>query len=163
MKNTGQLHVIDRRLLQIAQDEFPLTLRPWLSIADRLGITEEEVLERLSRLSRRGIVRKVGPALDARRVGLRASTLIAMKVPRNKIRKVAKLVSKYDEVSHCYEREHEYNFWFTIATRDEAELEKILEQIRRGADIVEDDVLDLRPTQIFKIDVRFQLVQSLHT
>jgi DNA-binding Lrp family transcriptional regulator len=163
LKTTRQLDAIDRRLLQIAQDEFPLTLRPWLSIADRLGITEEEVLGRLSRLCGAGIVRKVGPALDARRVGLRASTLVAMKVPSNKIRKVAELVGKYEEVSHCYEREHEYNLWFTVAARNEVELEKMLEEIRCGTDIAEDDVLDLRPTRIFKINVRFQLVPSLYT
>ena len=158
LKATGRLDLMDRRLLEKAQDEFPLTLRPWASIAKKLGITEREVLERLSGLYRREIIRKIGPVLDARRVGLRASTLIAMKVPNNRIRKVAKLVSKYQEVSHCYQREHEYNFWFTIAAHDELELEKMLEKIRRGADIAEDDLLNLRPTKIFKIDVRFQLI-----
>ena len=148
---------MDRRLLEKAQDEFPLTLRPWASIGNELGITEREVMERLSGLFRKGVIRKIGPALDAKRLGLRASTLIAMKVPENRIQKVANLVSKYREVSHCYEREHEYNFWFTIAARDEIELEQMLQEIRRGADVAKDDMLNLQPTRIFKIDVRFQL------
>ena len=148
---------MDRRLLEKAQDEFPLTLRPWASIGNELGITEREVMERLSGLFRKGVIRKIGPALDAKRLGLRASTLIAMKVPENRIQKVANLVSKYQEVSHCYEREHEYNFWFTIAARDEIELEQMLQEIRRGADVAKDDMLNLQPTRIFKIDVRFQL------
>jgi DNA-binding Lrp family transcriptional regulator len=67
------------------------------------------------------------------------------------------MVSKYQEVSHCYEREHEYNFWFTIAARDESELEKRLQEIRRGANVAKDDMLNLQATRIFKIDVRFQL------
>jgi len=157
LKTTGRLDIIDRRLLEKAQ-VVPLTLRPWASIANELEITEEEVLERLSKLCQRGIIRKVGPALSPERVGLRASTLIAMKVPESRIRKVAKLVSKCPEVSHCHQREHEYNFWFTVAAHDEVGLEKILENIRHGCDIAENDVLDLRPTKIFKIDVRFQLV-----
>ncbi len=148
---------MDRRLLEKAQDEFPLTLRPWASIGNDLGITEREVMERLSGLFRKGIIRKIGPALDAKRLGLRASTLIAMKVPENRIQKVANLVSKYREVSHCYEREHEYNFWFTIAARDESELEQMLQEIRREADVAKGDMLNLQPTRIFKIDVRFQL------
>lgn len=158
MKAAGRLDRVDKRLLQLAQDEFPLTHRPWASIGNRLGITEEEVLERLSRLCKKGIVRKVGPALDAGRVGLRASTLIAMKVPDDGIRKVAKLISEYEEVSHCYQRDHEYTLWFTVTARDEIELKKTLEEIKRRSDIAEDDVLDLRPTKTFKIDVRFQLV-----
>ena len=157
LKATGQIDLMDRRLLEKAQDEFPLTLRPWASIGNELGITEREVMERLSGLFRKGVIRKIGPALDAKRLGLRASTLIAMKVPENRIQNVANLVSKYREVSHCYEREHEYNFWFTIAARDESELEQMLQEIRRGADVAKDDMLNLQPTRIFKIDVRFQL------
>ena len=157
LKATGRLDLIDRRLLEKAQDEFPLTIQPWKSIGNDLGITEKEVMERLSALFQQGIIRKIGPVLDARRVGLCASTLIAMKVPQNRIQGVANIVSKYREVSHCYQREHEYNFWFTIAAHDELELEKMIEEIRRGADIAEDDLLKLPSTRIFKIDVRFQL------
>jgi DNA-binding Lrp family transcriptional regulator len=142
----------------MAQDDFPLTNRPWADIGNRLGITEGEVMKRLSRLSQRGIVRKVGPALDARRLGLRASTLVAMKVPDCRIRKVAKLIGEYEGVSHCYQRENEYTLWSTMVARDEIELNKMLEEIRHRADIVEDNILDLRPTKIFKIDVRFQII-----
>jgi DNA-binding Lrp family transcriptional regulator len=80
-----------------------------------------------------------------------------MKVPENRIQKVASIVSGYREVSHCYQREHEYNFWFTIAAHDERELRKMIEEIRRGADVAKDDLLNLPSTRIFKIDVRFQL------
>ena len=148
---------MDRRLLEKAQDEFPLTTRPWASIGKDLGITEKEVMERLSVLIERGVIRKIGPSLDPKRVGLRASTLIAMKVPENRIEYVANMISKYQEVSHCYQREHDYNLWFTIAAHNQIELEKIVEEIRVGADIPEGDVLNLPSTQIFKIDVRFQL------
>jgi DNA-binding Lrp family transcriptional regulator len=148
---------MDRRLLEKAQDEFPVIVRPWKSIGNDLGITEEEVMERLSRLSRRGVIRKIGPALDARHVGLRASTLIAMKVPKKRVHNVANMISRYRDVSHCYQREHEYNLWFTIAAHDEPELEKILEEIRRRAGITEDDVLNLPSIRTFKVDVSFQL------
>ena len=157
LKATNQLDPIDRRLLEKAQDDFPLTIQPWKSIGNDLGITEKEVMERLSALFQRGVIRKIGPSLDAGRVGLRASTLIAMKVPANRIEKIANMLSKYQEVSHCYQREHEYTLWFTIAASDELELEKMIEEIRRETDIPEDDLLNLPGTRIFKIDVRFQL------
>ena len=148
---------MDRRLLEKAQNEFPVTVRPWKSIGNDLGITEEEVIERLSRLSRRGVIRKIGPSLDARHVGLRASTLIAMKVPKKRVHNVANMISRYRDVSHCYQREHEYNLWFTIAAHDEPELEKILEEIRRRTGIAENDVLNLPSIRTFKVDVSFQL------
>jgi DNA-binding Lrp family transcriptional regulator len=67
------------------------------------------------------------------------------------------MISRYRDVSHCYQREHEYNLWFTIAAHDEPELEKILEEIRRRAGITEDDVLNLPSIRTFKVDVSFQL------
>ena len=157
LKAKARLDPIDRRLLEKIQDEFPLTERPWKSIGKDLGLTESEVMERLNQLSGQGVIRKIGPALDARRIGLQASTLIAMKVPQDRIRNVANMISKRMEVSHCYEREHEYNLWFTIASRDEPELEQALEEIRRGADVPAGDVLNLPSVRAFKIDVRFQL------
>lgn len=157
MKATGRLDAIDRRLLEKAQDEFPLTPRPWKSIGEDLRLTEREVIERLNRLYRQGVIRKIGPALDAGRIGLRAPTLIAMKVPEDRIQDVANMISKHREISHCYEREHEYNLWFTIAASGEPELKKALEEIRRGADVAERDVLNLPSTRTFKIDVRFKL------
>jgi DNA-binding Lrp family transcriptional regulator len=157
LKTTGRLDLIDMKLLEKAQDEFPLTVQPWASIGNDLGITEKEVMKRLRGLFRRGVIRKIGPALDARRVGLRASTLIALKVPGNRIQNVANIVSKYRQVSHCYQREHEYNLWFTIAAHNEHELGEMIEQIRRGANIPEDEMLNLPSTRIFKINVRFQL------
>jgi DNA-binding Lrp family transcriptional regulator len=103
----------------------------------------------------------VGPVLDPKRVGLRASTLIALKVSEERILKVAQLLSKYEEISHCHQREHEYNFWFTIAAHDEVELEKTLQEIKHKAQILEEDMLDLRPTETFKIDVHFKPNRSM--
>jgi hypothetical protein len=45
-----------------------------------------------------------------------------------------------------------------MVAHDKIELKKTLEEIKHRADITEDDILDLRPTKIFKIDVRFQLI-----
>ena len=157
-----QLDPTDRRLLQKTQDEFPLTAQPWKSLGDDLGISEKEVMNRLGRLFRLGMIRKIGPVLDPKRVGLRASTLIGMKVPKRRIQNVAKILGRYPEVSHCYEREHEYNLWFTIGARNKIELENLLEEIKRNTCIGEHDWLDLPSTRTFKIDVRFQLTQSRH-
>ena len=156
LKATERLDPIDRRLLEKAQDDFPLIVRPWKNIGNDLGITEKEVIKRLNRLSRRGLIRRIGPALDARRLGM-ASTLIAMKLPEKRIQHVASLIRKCGNVSHCYQREHEYNLWFTIVARDKLELEKMLREIRRRTRVAENDTLNLPATRIFKTDVRFQL------
>ncbi len=52
--------------------------------------------------------------MTASKVGLTAATLVAMKVPKNKVDDVACAINEYGNISHNYEREHEYNVWFTI-------------------------------------------------
>lgn len=152
----SKLDEIDRKLLQLAQDEFPITKRPWAALGSKLKITEEEVILRLKKLHREEIIRKIGPILDARKLGLCASTLIAMKVPEEKMEHVVNIVNEYKNVSHNYLREHEYNLWFTITTSSEEEIKRIMEEIKRKTGIPDTDVLDLPTSRRFKIDVRFQ-------
>jgi DNA-binding Lrp family transcriptional regulator len=152
----SKLDEIDKKLLQLAQDEFPITRRPWAALGNKLKITEEEVMSRLKRLHREGIIRKIGPILDARKLGLCASTLIAMKVPEEKLESVVDIINEYKSVSHNYLREHEYNLWFTITTSSKEELRRTVEEIKRRTEIPDTDVLDLSTSRRFKIDVRFQ-------
>jgi len=148
---------MDRRLLEIAQSSFPLTVRPWRRIGKELGISEKEVIVRLKRLAKQGFIRKIGPALDAGRTHLRASTLVGMKVREDRIQNVAKMIGEHRGVTHCYQREHEYNLWFTIAARSQPELEKTLEAIRHAANVTKKEMLNLPSIRTFKIDVRFRI------
>jgi len=151
-----ELDEIDKQLLQLTQDEFSIMKRPWKELGNRLKITEEEVLLRLKRLCNKGVIRKIGPILNTRKLGLSASTLIAMKVPEEKIEQVASIINEYGSVSHNYQREHEYNLWFTVRTSDEKKLRRTIEEIKRRTEIPDANILDLPTLRVFKIDVRFQ-------
>jgi DNA-binding Lrp family transcriptional regulator len=148
---------IDKELIRLIQDEFPVTKRPWAELGNSLNITEEETLSRIKRLCNEGLIHKIGPILNTKKVGLNASTLIAMKVPEDRIEHVASIINKYESVSHNYWREHEYNLWFTLKAPNEKELQKTIEEIKRKTGIPSTDVLDLPALHVFKIDVRFQL------
>lgn len=154
-----KLDKIDEELLQLTQDEFPITKRPWAQLGSKLNITEEETLLRLKRLCNQGVIHKIGPILNSRKIGLKASTLVAMRVPEDRIEHVANIINEYESVSHNYQREHEYNLWFTLKAHNEKELQKIIEEIKRRTEIPDTDVLNLPALHMFKIDVRFQLTK----
>ena len=147
----------DRMLLQMLQDDFPLVQEPWLEMGNRLNISEKEVISRLKRLIEAGAVVKIGPVFDSSRIGLKVATLVAMKVPKNKVNDVARIINGYDNVSHNYEREDEYNVWFTLAASNNNELATILDEIKQKTDMKNLDVLDLPTIRRFKINVHFQL------
>jgi len=147
----------DKRILDTIQDDFPLARRPWAEIAKNLNSTEEDILSRVKKLYNKGIIQRVRPVLDTRSLGLKASTLIAVKVPEDKIEKIASVINSFKEVSHNYKREHEYNLWFTLTADSEAKLNSLLEEIKRRTNISDRDILDLRTAKIFKIGVRFRI------
>lgn len=153
-----RLDPLDRVLLQRVQDDFPLEPRPYRVIGEALGMPEQEVLERLADLSRRGVIRHIAPILEPGSLGIRASTLVAMRVPEERMHKVAGIVNEYDGVSHNYRRDGEYNLWFTVAAMGEEELQRILEEIMWRSMIPPRGVLNLPIVRRFKLDVRFRFL-----
>ncbi|MDO9549591.1 MAG: AsnC family transcriptional regulator [Methanoregula sp.] len=145
----------DLELLDALQDDIPLVSHPWKLIADQLGISEPELLQRMGRLQAAGILRGVSPVLESRRLGITAATLIALRVPESRIHEVARIINTYPEVSHNYRRDHEYSVWFTLAAATEERIVEVLDEILKKTGISEADMLNLPTRAQYKIDVRF--------
>ena len=148
----------DRKLLQIIQDEFPIVQKPWHEISKLLKISENEVTKRLKRLIEAGAVMKIGPILDSPKIGLNAATLVAMKIPKKQVDDVARIINQYENISHNYEREDDFNVWFTLVASNNTELSNILSEIRQKIGVKEHEILDLPTVNRFKINLRFQLI-----
>ena len=144
----------DRRILNLLQREFPLCEEPFRAIAERVGLDEGEVLDRVRRLKRDGIIRRIGAVFDPKKLGY-VSTLCAAKVPDENIPAFVEAVNAYPGVTHNYRRDHEYNIWFTFIAPDPASLERSLEEIRRKTGIA--DILSMPATRTFKINATFDL------
>lgn len=151
------LDAFDKSLLQMLQDDFPIVAQPWLEISRRLDVSESEVIFRLRRLMEIGAVLKVGPIFDASRIGFSVATLVAMRVPQDKVESVASVINQYSYVSHNYEREDEYNVWFTLTAAGDKELNQLLSEIKEKTGVNEHDVIDLPTIRRFKINVHFQV------
>lgn len=144
----------DIKLLSMVQEGFPLVKRPFQSLGEALGINEAEVLERMERLKCDGLVRRIGPIMDLRKLGY-SGVLVALQVPEDKADQVAEIVNEYEEVSHNYLRPNEtgYNLWFTISAKEKRILET-LDEIRKRTGL---RLLVLPTIRIFKIGVKFDI------
>ncbi len=118
----------DRQILNTMQGEFPICDRPFLVMAERLGLGEEELIARIARMRREGILTRFGPLYHADRMGGRF-TLAAMSVPTEDFERVANVVNALSEVAHNYEREHALNMWFVIATETPAQTPEVIARI----------------------------------
>jgi DNA-binding Lrp family transcriptional regulator len=160
LKTVSTLDDIDRKLIQLLQCDFPLTQRPLREISQKLNTSEEEIMRRLKGLHSAGIIRRIGPIIDGLKVGLAAATLVALKVPKDRVDAVANIINQYHNVSHNYEREHEYNIWFTLSASTRQEIETTLKDIIQKAGLNHNNVLNLPTRHRFKINVQFQLTEQ---
>jgi siroheme decarboxylase len=147
-----QMDQVDRMILNEIQKKLPITSRPYLSLARKLRLKEKEILERVQKLKEVGIVRRIGASFSAKSVGF-SSTLCAAIVPKNKIEEFVAVVNTYPGVTHNYEREGEFNIWFTLIAPSRKRIEQILAQISRKTGVK--DILDLPAIKTFKISVDF--------
>ena len=145
---------IDRDILNQIQSDFPITPRPYRTIAEELGLTEEEVLKRVYRLKETGIIRRMGGNFAPEKLGF-VSTLCAAKVPEDKISQFAEVVNRYPGVTHNYRRENKFNIWFTFIAPSMEEINTSLKQIAAETGVT--DILNLPATRVFKIKAEFKV------
>lgn len=143
---------LDEKILKRIERKFPISSYPYQDLARELGLTEDEVISRISRLKEEGIILRIGAFFDSEKLGLK-STLIAMKVPPLRLPEVAKMVNHYPGVTHNYRREHEFNLWFVLMGKNRKEIDEILRKIKDQSGI--NDILNLPKKQLFKLKLNF--------
>ena len=145
---------VDKKILNILQTRFPVVPEPFDAVGAELGISGDEVIERVSRLKEKGIIRRIGAVFKSRALGF-TSTLCAARVPEEKIRAFADVVNSYPGVTHNYRRSNEYNVWFTFIASDPEALERALDEIREKTGVT--DILSLKAVKTYKINATFEL------
>ena len=118
---------LDTEILNTIQWEFPLVIRPFDDIAKHFGITPDEIKSRLSKLKHSGVLRQLSAIFDTRKLGY-TSSLVAMEIQPEKLEYVAYQINKHPGVSHNYERDHQFNLWFTLAVPPNSDLQSELDK-----------------------------------
>ncbi len=121
---------VDRQIIDKLQGDFPLCERPYAEAAERLGMTEDELLTRLQRLLDDKVLTRFGPMIQIERMG-GAFVLAALAVPEARYDEVTALVNALPQVAHNYRREHALNMWFVLATETPAGIAEAIARIER--------------------------------
>jgi DNA-binding Lrp family transcriptional regulator len=147
-------HPIDADLLDLIQNEFPLVARPYAAFADKLGVDEQTVIDRIAAQREAGKIRQVSAIFDTRRLGYK-SMLAAAKVDgdQDAIDRAAAVFSAHPGVTHNYLREHELNIWFTLAVPPDSKigLERTIDLLGELAQV--DSIRHMPSRKFFKIGV----------
>ena len=146
---------LDKQLLNLVQKEVPLVARPFEAIAEELGTTEDDVLQRLKVWrDEKKVIRQISAIFDTRKLGYR-SMLVAQRIAPERLDEAARLVNEHPGVSHNYERDHEFNLWFTVAVPPGMSLEDHVDALH---ELTGAEATRMLPTlKMFKIEVRLDV------
>ena len=130
---------VDKKIISLTQGDIPLDERPFAVMAEKIGITEEEFLRRITDLKKRGIIRRFGATLRHQEAGYRSNAMVAWLVPEDRIEEVGKILAGFRGVTHCYERRPQkdwpYNLYTMIHGSNREECYQMAERMSRKAQI----------------------------
>ena len=124
----------DRRLIGETAGGLPLSAQPYLELGRRLGLAENEVIARLSRLRQCGVIRRIAAVPNHYRLGFRANAMSVWDVEDGEVSRLGREVGRLDFVTHCYRRPRvpslwPYNLFAMVHGRGREEVEEKVETI----------------------------------
>ena len=142
-----------QEILSRIQKKFPLVPKPFEVIAQELDLSEAEVLEILNNEKKENIIRQTSAIFDTKRLGYKSS-LVAFKIAPELIDDAVEIINAHPGVSHNYERNHDFNIWFTMAVSPTSELglDKTIEILAKMTKA--EDYIMLPTLKLFKINVK---------
>jgi DNA-binding Lrp family transcriptional regulator len=102
---------LDYQLIGAVQQGLPITPRPYATIADRLGMDEQEVIGRLQRLKDQGLIKRWGVVVKHRQLGYSANAMIVLDVPDQLVAEIGRQISRQSFVNLCYQRPRQGTVW----------------------------------------------------
>lgn len=125
---SSHLDNIDRQIISATQSGLPIEASPYKTVAKNIGITEEDIIQRLQQMINNGSIRRIGAVPNHYRLGLTANGMTVWQVDEEKIISLGNSIGQLDFVSHCYQRPDHRPIWpynlFAMVhghTRDEVE------------------------------------------
>ena len=144
------MDAIDRQMIDMLHGGFPVEEQPYLAVGRMLGLSEQEVLDRLSGLLEKRTLTRFGPLYDATKLG-GAFTLAAMAVPEDRFDEVAEIVNAFPEVAHNYAREHALNMWFVVGVDRAERIAEVLGEIEERTGL---EVLNMPKEEEYFLELR---------
>ncbi len=149
----------EETILRIVQSNLPDTLTPYADIASEAGVTEDEVIDLLSRLKEDGTIRRFGASIKHQRTGWKHNAMVAWKMTEEEADVAGPLAARHPRISHCYYRPSSARDWpYTLYTmvhgRSAEECLETVAELRKTPPFAEYAVLE-SIKELKKISMRY--------
>ncbi|MBW2624010.1 MAG: AsnC family transcriptional regulator [Deltaproteobacteria bacterium] len=139
------LSPLDKKIIHELSGDLGTGPKPFEELGERLGISEDQVLQTIHRLRREGYLRRFGATLRHQQSGFSANAMVAWKVEDDRIDEVGEILASYTEVTHCYYRppvsDWKYNIYSMIHCPSEDECRALAARMSEKTGIAEYELL----------------------
>jgi DNA-binding Lrp family transcriptional regulator len=101
----------DRNVLAAIEDGLPLVDRPYRDVAQRLGVSENDLLDRLRRMATSGTLARFGCVVRHRALGYTANAMAVWNIRDDNVDVVAGRYARHPSVTLCYRRPRRHPDW----------------------------------------------------
>ncbi len=124
----------DRLLLNVIQEGLPLVSKPYAAIGAAIGMSQQEVVDRLETLAANGVIKRFGLVVRHHELGYRANAMTVWDVPDARAALLGRRLAQFDFVTLCYRRARSlpawrYNLYCMIHGQDRATVQAHIEQL----------------------------------
>lgn len=127
----------DIPFIQILQEDFPENEKPYEVMAKQLGITEENLLQKIHEYLKWGYIRRVAGLLHHRKAGYTANAMVVWQIPPNECDAIGKIFATRNFVTHCYQRrevpEFPYSLYTMVHAQTQEECEERIQWLQQDA------------------------------
>lgn len=133
---------IDRQIIQATQAGLPLVSEPYQAIAEQLGLSAQEVMQRMSKMHEAGVIRRIAAVPNHYKLGYRYNGMTVWDVDDSHVDAFGQRVAELSFVSHCYQRPRHlpdwpYNLFAMVHGKTEQDAER---QVAIIAELLGSDV-----------------------
>ncbi len=118
-----KLTVKQKKVSGVMQKDMAVTRFPFNQLGNLCGLTNEDVLDTIKQLFKKGFIRRYGAILHHQKAGYEKNALVVWSVPAEKTEKAGKMFASFPFISHCYERKppfrEKYNFFTMLHSKNE--------------------------------------------
>lgn len=133
----GELTRLERRIIYELQGDLEASARPFASLAEKLGIPEEELIEKVREFEATGKIRRFGATLKHQRTGFGGNVMVVWRVEEARVDEVGEVLAGFHEVTHCYRRpaspDWPYNLYTMVHAKDEEACLEVVKEMVRAA------------------------------
>ena len=132
----------DKELIAEIQGGLPLASHPYAEIGERVGLSEQEVIQRIDNLQAGGVIKRMGIVVRHHELGYTANAMVVWDVPDERLDEIGDLLGGQDCVTLCYQRPRRlpdwpYNLFCMIHGQKRERVLQIIDAIVESEDLAD--------------------------